>query len=221
MIEFKAINYRDLTNETSTEIYSLRKKVFKDRLNWQVKCTEDMEFDEYDNENTTYIMGVCEEEVACSLRLIETKFPTMIMGTFLSFFNNITLPTGHFIEASRFFVDKTKIKELNISKEPVTTMLYLTVINYAIENKYEGIYAIVSHSMMMIIKKSGWQISVVEKGISEKRQRVYLIFLPTDKINQQILCAEVYSKTLLDTKDLAAVPLCFYSQDDSVISFNS
>ena len=138
----------------------------------------------------------------------------MIMGTFLSYFNDIDLPTGHFIEASRFFVDKAKIKQLNISREPVTTMLYLAVINYALKYSYEGIYAIVSHSMMMIIKRSGWQISIIEQGISEKRQRVYLIFLPTDKVNQAILIAEVSSKTLMDTKDLAALPLSFYSQDD-------
>lgn len=214
MLEFTAINYRDLSEDKSTEIYSLRKKVFKDRLNWEVNCKNNMEFDAYDNEHTTYIMGVCNEQVVCSLRLIETRYPTMIIGTFLPFFEKIDLPEGNFIEASRFFVDKNKIKAFELIRQPVTSMLYLAVINYCLSMRYKGIYAIVSHAMYTIIKRSGWEISIIEQGISEKCQRVYLIHLPVDCKNQHVLFDGIHGKSQMDTFDFTGWPLAFASQRD-------
>lgn len=43
-----------------------------------MNCENSMEFDEYDSHQTTYIFGVYQDHVICSLRFIETKYANMI-----------------------------------------------------------------------------------------------------------------------------------------------
>lgn len=47
------------------------------------------------------------------------------------------------------------------------------MINYAKNLGYEGVYAINSHPMLAIFKRSGWLISVVEQGMSEKTKNLF------------------------------------------------
>nr|ACF06194.1 PanI [Pantoea sp. CWB304] len=194
MLEIFDLNYSMLANEKSEEIFTLRKKIFKDRLDWAVKCTNQMEFDEYDNLNTNYILGVYKDKVICSLRFIETKYNNMFSGTFCHYFKGKVLPEGNYIEASRFFVDKLGVKKSELRHYPVSSMLFLAMINYSIKYNYQGIYAVVSHAMLAILKRSGWRIQVVEQGISEKNERIYLLFMPADNLNRLILIDRIKSE---------------------------
>ncbi|ANJ93438.1 acyl-homoserine-lactone synthase [Serratia plymuthica] len=187
MIEIFDVNYNLMSDNRSKELFSLRKKTFKDRLDWIVKCENNMEFDDYDSEHATYLFGTYKEIVVCSLRFIEIKYPNMITGTFKSYFNKIELPEGNFVEASRLFIDKERVQAMQLQKKPISSILFLSMINYARNYGYQGIYAIISHPMLIIFQRSGWEISVIEQGQSEKNQRIYLIYMPVDDRNQQIL----------------------------------
>ena len=48
MIEIFDVDYNLLSDNRSKELFSLRKRTFKDRLDWIVNCENNMEFDEYD-----------------------------------------------------------------------------------------------------------------------------------------------------------------------------
>lgn len=76
----------------------------------------------------------------------------MITGVFRTYFNKIELPNGNYIEASRLFIDKDRIKQLKLQNHPVSTVLFLSMINYSRYKGFEGIYAIVSHPMLIIFK---------------------------------------------------------------------
>ncbi len=194
MLDLLDIKYRFLTELKSNELFTLRKKVFKDRLNWMVKSENNMEFDEYDNHHTAYIFGVYHERCVCSLRFIEIKYPNMITGTFKSWFDNIELPEGNYVEASRLFIDKERVNALELRQQPVSALLFLSMINYARHYKYEGIYAVVSNPMYRIFRQSGWDISVVKQGFSEKQESIWLIFMPIDDDNQRTLIERVKLK---------------------------
>ena len=58
----------------------------KDRLDWKVKCTNDMEYDEYDNNNANYVLGLINNKVICGSRLIDMKQNTMFETIFYSYF---------------------------------------------------------------------------------------------------------------------------------------
>ncbi|AOR61019.1 acyl-homoserine-lactone synthase CarI [Pectobacterium parmentieri] len=191
MLEIFDVNHTLLSETKSEELFTLRKETFKDRLNWAVQCTDGMEFDQYDNNNTTYLFGIKDNTVICSLRFIETKYPNMITGTFFPYFKEINIPEGNYLESSRFFVDKSRAKDILGNEYPISSMLFLSMINYSRDKGYDGIYTIVSHPMLTILKRSGWGISVVEQGLSEKQERVYLVFLPVDDENQEALARRI------------------------------
>lgn len=63
MIELKVVKYSQLHKKQLNQPLKLRKKIFKDRLNWEVTCIGDMEMDKYDDINATYIIGVSRNEI--------------------------------------------------------------------------------------------------------------------------------------------------------------
>lgn len=207
MIELIDVNYNMLNENKLSDLFSLRKKVFKDRLNWSVKCTMKLEFDEYDNDNATYILGIYNESILCSVRFIETKYHNMITGTFKKYFDRIELPEGNFLEASRLFVDKKRREELGLKKYPISLILFLSMINYAMKFNYEAIYAIVSRQMYAIFKRSGWKIAIIASGISEKNETIYLIYMPVDEFSKHALIRKITEHKIANTGMMSNWPL--------------
>ncbi|KFF64098.1 acyl-homoserine-lactone synthase [Pectobacterium brasiliense] len=207
MLEIFDVNHILLSETKSEELFTLRKETFKDRLNWAVQCTDGMEFDQYDNNNTTYLFGIKDNTVICSLRFIETKYPNMITGIFFPYFKEINIPDGNYLESSRFFVDKSRAKDILGNEYPISSMLFLSMVNYSRDKGYDGIYTIVSHPMLTILKRSGWGISVVEQGLSEKEERVYLVFLPVDDANQEALTRRINRSGTFMSNELKQWPL--------------
>ncbi|GAA3577939.1 hypothetical protein GCM10023078_02430 [Gibbsiella greigii] len=111
MLELFDVSYEELKITRSNELYRLRKKTFSGRLGWDVVCNRDMEFDEFDNPATRYILGLCEGHLVCSVRFIGLDQPNMITHTFNSCFGSVCLPDTA-IESSRFFVDKDRTRQL-------------------------------------------------------------------------------------------------------------
>ncbi|MFP9227926.1 acyl-homoserine-lactone synthase [Pectobacterium cacticida] len=217
MLEIFDVSYAQLSEKKSQELFTLRKETFKDRLDWAVQCTNGMEFDQYDNENATYLFGVEDNKVICSSRLIETRFPNMITGTFFSYFNRIDIPEGNYIESSRFFVDKARSKTILGNSYPVSMMFFLATVNYSRSKGYDGVYTIVSHPMFTILKRSGWKISIAEEGLSEKQEKIYLLHLPVDKESQDTLIHRINHKQEFVESNLRKWPLSFEPVIKSVL----
>ncbi len=68
MLELFDVSYEELKMTRVDELYRLRKTTFSDRLGWDVVCNQDMEFDEFDNDSTRYILGLCNGKLVCSVR---------------------------------------------------------------------------------------------------------------------------------------------------------
>lgn len=188
------VSYDELTHSHSDELYRLRKKTFNDRLGWKVHCNEDMEFDEYDNSNTRYIIGMYDNQIFCSVRFTLLCQPNMITHTFQEFFNTIKLPE-YGIESSRFFVDKERARLMLGENHPTSQLLFISMVMWAMKNKYNAIHTIVSRPMLRILKRSGWQLTVLKEAFLSERERIYLVSLPvsvadklllTDKLSEKI-----------------------------------
>lgn len=207
MLKIFDVSYNTLSEKKSEELYSLRKQVFKDRLNWAVNCINGLEFDEYDNPHANYLFGVIGDQIICGSRLIEMKYPTMITGTFAHYFNQLPLylPKGNYIESSRFFVDKSRAYR----NTPISLLLFLATINYSIKHHYDGILTIVSQGMLSIMMRSGWQFSVIAEGVSEKNKSIFLLQLPTDIQNQQRLIDNIEKHTSIKNNELSSWPIIF------------
>lgn len=190
MLELFDVNYEELKITRSNELYRLRKKTFSDRLGWDVVCNRDMEFDEFDNPATRYILGLCEGQLVCSVRFIGLEQPNMITHTFNSCFGSVCLPdTG--IESSRFFVDKERTRQLLGERYPISRALFLAMINWARHNAHSGIYTIVSRAMLTILKRSGWRFRLLKEGFLSEQERIYLVFVPTEQQDQEHMAAGI------------------------------
>lgn len=184
MLELFDVSYDELKITHSNELYRLRKKTFSDRLKWDVACNADLEFDEFDNPATRYILGLYKGQLICSVRFISLEQPNMITHTFRACFDTVPLPHDG-IESSRFFVDKDRAQQLLGGRYPVSQILFLAMINWARHNDRHGIHTIVSRPMLTILKRSGWQIKTLKEAFLSKRERIYLVFLPTGAKDQE------------------------------------
>jgi len=162
------------------DFYCLRKKIFKDKLNWLVKCVDGMEFDEYDNENTLYITGKIGGEIICGCRFIDMKLKNMCTGVFYKYFNNMKLLKGNYIEVTRVFIDKENIVDYN-KLQIVRLNFFLNIYSFAKEARYEGVYAVVTKQLLDSLIRAGWKVMIQQQGVSEKSERIYLIIMPTNE----------------------------------------
>ncbi|QKJ86038.1 Acyl-homoserine-lactone synthase [Paramixta manurensis] len=206
MLRLFDVSYDELTEILSDDLYRLRKQTFKDRLGWEVTCINDQEFDEYDNQNTRYILGVYNGQLVCSVRFIGVAHPNMITHTFQAFFSDVALEVNK-IESSRFFVDKDRAKRLLGDRYPISYILFLSMINYVRHYGGEGIYTIVSRAMLTILKRSGWQIEPLKEAWASEKERIYLVYLPTDDKSQTQLAERINQSLQTDFSALTSWPL--------------
>lgn len=205
MLKFIDISYDKLKNISSQDLYRLRKKVFFDRLGWDVICQNDMEFDEYDKPGAQYILGICNDELICSVRFVMLKQANMITHTFNTCFNDVDLPL-HGIESSRFFVDKSLSRKHLGGEYPVSHALFLAMINFTRNLNLDGIHTIVSHAMFIIIKRSKWNVKLIKKARLTDTESIYLIFLPSENDSQYNMVKRVQAKLSVQASTLCEWP---------------
>lgn len=192
VLELFDVSYQELKMAYSNELYRLRKKTFHDRLGWDVVCNIDMEFDEFDNPGTRYILGLCQGQLVCSVRFTRLDQPNMITHTFNESFNTVSLPYGG-VESSRFFVDKQRARQLLGERYPICQTLFVAMINWARKNSLNGIHTVVSRPMLTLIKRSGWQIKTLKEALLIERERIYLLYLPTAAWDQSQMASSLIS----------------------------
>lgn len=93
------------------KVYTLRARVFKDRLGWAVTVRDGQEYDEFDNLNPTHIVSVDDAgHVVGSMRLLQTTGPNMLADVFHAILQGEPAPRSPLIwEATRFCVDAERL----------------------------------------------------------------------------------------------------------------
>ncbi|HCH0655876.1 TPA: acyl homoserine lactone synthase [Enterobacter asburiae] len=180
VIEFFLHDYDDLPSALARELYRLRRKTFRDRLDWKVECVEDMEKDRFDNPNTTYLLGMYEGELLCGARFINSTHPTMISEIFHNYFSETILFPADVpcCEISRLFLDKERRDSASLQGVPASKALFLAMNMYCIKKKYHGMYAVASRGMYAIFRHANWKVEVIQRGVSEKGEVIYYIYMP-------------------------------------------
>ncbi|HDL8012815.1 TPA: acyl-homoserine-lactone synthase, partial [Yersinia enterocolitica] len=177
------------------------------RLDWKVTCIDGKESDQYDDENTNYILGTIDDTIVCSVRFIDMKYPTMITGPFAPYFSDVSLPIDGFIESSRFFVEKALARDMVGNNSSLSTILFLAMVNYARDRGHKGILTVVSRGMFILLKRSGWNITVLNQGESEKNEVIYLLHLGIDNDSQQQLINKILRVHQVEPKTLETWPM--------------
>uniref|UniRef100_UPI002915D1F8 acyl-homoserine-lactone synthase n=1 Tax=Enterobacter asburiae TaxID=61645 RepID=UPI002915D1F8 len=131
-----------------------------------------------------------------AISIHENTHPTMISEVFHEYFEDLVLPVDiPCCEISRLFLDKQRRDESNLRGVAVSKALFLAMIIYCLKKGYQGMHAIVSRGMYAIFRQANWKVQVLRKGLSEKGETIYYIFMPA---NENII-EEIISK---DKKNL-------------------
>lgn len=209
---FNNFNYNEMTTEQKNKIFTVDRKLFLDKF-YRDTSEEDIGgHEQYDNPRATYLTGVICEKIICSTQLIHFTYSSKVPDAFNRIFSEVEIPDGEHIEASRFIVDKNRLGQSGMQDVPVNQMLFLSMINYAMRFRYHAIYAIVSRQMRSLLRESGWESQLLVEGLSEQREKIYLISLPADNNSRRNFIGKLLKNPMVRGQMLYEWPLTFSLQ---------
>ncbi|MFN3670410.1 MAG: acyl-homoserine-lactone synthase [Bosea sp. (in: a-proteobacteria)] len=141
-------------------MHRLRSKVFKDRLEWTVCSTGEMEMDHFDTLRPDYLVVADGNAVLGSVRLLPTTGPNMLAVTFPELLDGAPAPRSETIaESSRFCVDT---ENTNVKTEGglrrATFMLFAGMLEWAEQRHQEAIATVTDARMERILRRAGWPL---------------------------------------------------------------
>jgi len=141
-------------------MHKLRRKVFKDRLDWSVSVTGDLEMDRYDTLDTSYLVVADRGSVVGCVRLLPTTGPNMLADTFPELLDGAAAPRSPSIaESSRFCVDTELTDALTDGGlRRATFMLFAAMLEWGQARHLESIATVTDLRMERILRRAGWPL---------------------------------------------------------------
>ncbi|MRG57389.1 hypothetical protein GF108_17590 [Phyllobacterium sp. SYP-B3895] len=146
-------------NHFLDQMFRLRARVFKDRLNWDVQVQNGREIDRFDTFDPLYLTSINEQtgRLQGSLRLLPTTGPNMLRDVF-----GALLPDGEFIESpliwesSRFCIDPDLAAPLDGRLNSVTTELFCGVVEVGLFAGLDTVVSVYDARMARIFRRANW-----------------------------------------------------------------
>lgn len=141
-------------------MHRLRRKVFKDRLEWAVSVTGDLEMDRFDALDASYLIVKDENSVLGSVRLLPTTGPNMLADTFPELLDGGIAPSCDSIaESSRFCVDTTATDTVTEGGlRQATFMLFAAMLEWGRARGLRSIATVTDVRMERILRRAGWPL---------------------------------------------------------------
>lgn len=139
-------------------MHRLRRRVFQDRLEWDVAVSDGLEVDQYDALSPTYLLGIDRQDVVGCVRLLPTTGRNMLADTFPILLDGRAAPTSTRIwESSRFCVD-TKHVEATAENglREATFLLFAAMIEWGQQHDLQAIATVTDLRMERILRRAGW-----------------------------------------------------------------
>jgi acyl homoserine lactone synthase len=141
-------------------MHRLRRKVFKDRLDWSVSTTGDLEMDRYDALDATYLVVADRGAVLGCVRLLPTTGPNMLADTFPELLDGAPAPRSGFVaESSRFCVD-TELTDAMTGGglRRATFLLFAAMLEWGEARGLSSIATVTDLRMERILRRAGWTL---------------------------------------------------------------
>ncbi len=146
-------------------MHRLRRKVFKDRLEWAVSLTGDLEMDRFDALDASYLIVKKGNSVLGSVRLLPTTGPNMLADTFPELLDGGSAPNcGSIAESSRFCVDTTATDAITEGGlRQATFMLFAGMLEWGRARDLRSIATVTDVRMERILRRAGWPLDRLGK----------------------------------------------------------
>jgi N-acyl-L-homoserine lactone synthetase len=147
--------------ETLIGMHQLRYRVFKERLDWEVHTSGEMEVDSFDALHPAYLVQLATDgHVQGCVRLLPSVGPTMLRDTFPVLLSGHSAPSHCAIwESSRFALDVTTDApkgRLGIAR--ATYELFAGMIEFGLSRRLTDIVTVTDARMERILRRAGWPL---------------------------------------------------------------
>lgn len=143
------------------DMHRLRYRTFRDRLNWDVSVSGDLEIDAYDALKPTYIIAVDDDgSVLGSARMLPTTGPTMLANTFPVLLGSHPVPRSQRVfESSRFCVDTGATDRITVAGlRDVTFNLLAGILEWGLSQDQEAVITVTDVRFERILNRAGWPL---------------------------------------------------------------
>jgi len=157
--------YGNFINELA-EMHRLRYRVFKERLDWDVQFSGDMEIDEFDALHPAYLIQRSRDSrVQGCVRLLPSTGPTMLRDTFSVLLDGAPPPNSPVIwESSRFALDlPPDTPKATHGLATATYELFAGMIEFGLSRKLTEIVTVTDARMERILRRAGWSLRRIGK----------------------------------------------------------
>jgi N-acyl-L-homoserine lactone synthetase len=146
-------------SELALGMHRLRRRVFRDRLDWKVSVSDGLEIDQYDALTPTYLLGVDRRDVVGCVRLLPTTGPNMLADTFPVLLDGRAAPKNVTIwESSRFCVDTQNVATAENGLKEATFLLFAAMIEWGQQHALQAIATVTDLRMERILRRAGWRL---------------------------------------------------------------
>ena len=191
-------------------MYQLRARVFRDRLNWDVKVRDGRERDEFDLCQPTYILVVdARETVVGAVRLLPATGPTLLSVLFPELGEQgMFRPHAAMIESSRFCVDTSVLAACESGGQfqalhSATWTLFAAMIDWSMANGYGELITATDLRIERILRRAGWPMARVGEPKPIGNTKAVVGLLPTDRTSFATVRPAGYSSFLRPTRRAA------------------
>jgi acyl homoserine lactone synthase len=147
--------------EDLAEMYRLRYRVFKQRLDWDVEVSGDMEIDAFDALHPAYLLQRAGDgRVQGCVRLLPTTGPTMLRETFAPLLAGQPAPSDPAVwESSRFALDVTReMPDAAGGIARATYELFAGMIEFGLFRGLTDIVTVTDLRMERILRRAAWPL---------------------------------------------------------------
>jgi acyl homoserine lactone synthase len=144
-----------------TEMHRLRYRVFKERLDWDVQTSGDMEIDDFDALHPAYLLLRANDgRIQGCVRLLPSTGPTMLRDTFPVLLDGATAPASATIwESSRFALDiPADTPKAARGLSGATYELFAGMIEFGLSRLLTEIVTVTDARMERILRRAGWPL---------------------------------------------------------------
>jgi acyl homoserine lactone synthase len=143
------------------EMHRLRYRVFKQRLDWDVQTSGDMEVDEFDALGPCYLLQRgADGAIAGCVRLLSTTGPTMLRDKFGALLEGGAAPASPLVwESSRFGLDPDhagSVASQGIAK--ATYELFAGMIEFGLSRELTDIVTVTDVRMERVLRRASWPL---------------------------------------------------------------
>ena len=148
------------------EMHRLRFRVFKNRLDWDVEISGDMEVDEFDALHPAYLLQRADNgRIQGCVRLLPSTGPTMLRDTFPMLLDGTDAPARQSIwESSRFALDiHPDAPKASHGLASATYELFAGMIEFGLARQLTDIVTVTDARMERILRRAGWPLRRIGK----------------------------------------------------------